>query len=102
MHLLKSIIDIVIIILLIRLLVNPREAFYDQIYSLIYKITDPILKPSAYITRNHAQMVLLTITGLVVLRGIVYVIINSISLIFRSAIRSFAYWTCCLRIMPTS
>ena len=81
MYFVKSIIDIVIIILLIRLLINPKEAFFNQIYSLIYRISDPILTPSRYITRNHSRMVLITILGLVILRGIVYLSIKPMSLL---------------------
>ena len=48
---------------------------------MIYRISDPILIPSRYITRNHSRMVLITILGLVILRGIVYLSIKPMSLL---------------------
>ena len=73
MYFLKGIIDITIVILLLRLLIRPREAFFDPIYGLIYRITNPLLIPAGYITRNATQGAILTILALVVLRGGLYV-----------------------------
>ncbi len=73
MYFLKGIIDITIVILLLRLLIRPREAFFDPIYGLIYRITNPLLIPAGYITRNTTQGTILTILALVVLRGGLYV-----------------------------
>jgi YggT family protein len=79
MYFIKGIIDIVIIILLLRLLIRPREAFFDSFYGLIYRITDPILIPSGYVTRNAAYGTFLTILALVVLRGGIYVPLGPMS-----------------------
>lgn len=72
MFLLKSVIDFLIVLLLIRLLIRPVEANFNQIYSLIYRITDYILKPVKSIVRNDLKSVWLTVLGLVVIRGLLY------------------------------
>jgi YggT family protein len=77
----KGIIDIVIVILLLRLLIRPREAFFNPIYGLIYRITNPILIPSGYITRDSTLGNILTILALVVLRGGVYILLQPMSLL---------------------
>jgi YggT family protein len=69
MGFLTSIIGFVIIILLLRLLITPREAFFNPFYGMVYRITDPILIPAGYVTRNATYGTLLTILALVVLRG---------------------------------
>jgi len=48
---------------------------------LIYRITDPILTPSKYMTRNYTRGILLTIVALVVLRGVIYMPIGPMTLI---------------------
>jgi len=73
MYLLKGIIDILIILFLLRLLIRANEAFFNPIYRMIYRITDPVLIPAGYVTRRPNQGVLLTLAALVVLRGIAYV-----------------------------
>lgn len=73
MLLLKFIVDFLIVLMLLRLLIKPNEAFFHPIYKLIYRITDPVLFPSRYITRTPTQGILLTTVGLVVLRGAIYV-----------------------------
>ncbi|UCB47967.1 MAG: YggT family protein [Deltaproteobacteria bacterium] len=79
MYLFKGIIDIVILVLLLRLLIRPREAFFDPIYGLIYRITNPLLIPAGYMTRNTSYGTILTILALVVLRGGVYVSLQPMS-----------------------
>ena len=69
MYLLKSLIDIAIVLLLLRLLIRPREAFYDPIYRLIFRVTDPLLIPSRSVVRDETKGVLLSVLALVVLRG---------------------------------
>ncbi len=69
MGFLTGIIGFVIIILLLRLLITPREAFFNPFYGIVYRITDPILIPAGYLTRNATYGTLLTILALVVLRG---------------------------------
>jgi hypothetical protein len=86
----KGIIDIVIVVLLLRLLIRPREAFFDPIYGLVYRITNPLLIPAGYITGNASYGTLLTILALVVLRGGVYVSLQPIS--FLSAI-GISFWS---------
>ncbi len=79
MYLFKGIIDIVIVALLLRLLIRPREAFFDPIYGIIYRITNPLLIPAGYITRDATLGNTLTILALVVLRGGVYVSLQPMS-----------------------
>jgi YggT family protein len=75
----KGIIDIVIVVLLLRLLIRPREAFFDPIFGIIYRVTNPLVVPAGYITRNSTYGTILTILALVVLRGGVYVSLQPIS-----------------------
>lgn len=81
MYFFKGIIDIVIVVLLLRLLIKPREAFFDPIYGLIYRITNPLLIPAGYITRDSNLGTILTILALVVLRGGVYVSLQPMSFV---------------------
>ena len=78
MYLLKSLIDIAIVLLLLRLLIRPREAFYDPIYRLIFRVTDPLLIPSRSVVRDETKGVLLSVLALVVLRGLVYMAIRAV------------------------
>lgn len=78
MYFLKSLIDIAIILLLLRLLIGPNEAYFDPIFRLIYRVTDILLTPSRYITRKPIQRTVLTLTGIVVLRGVIYVSLSTI------------------------
>jgi YggT family protein len=73
---LKAILNLCIVLVLLRLLVRPNEAFFHPIYRLIYRITDPLLLPARYLTRTQVQGILLTVMVLVVLRGMVYVTIG--------------------------
>ena len=73
MYFLKSVIDILVVLLLLRLLIRPNEALFNPIYGLIYRVTDFLLTPSRYVTRNSMPGVLLTVLALVVLRGTIYV-----------------------------
>ncbi len=76
MYFLKSIIDILIVLLLLRLLIRPNEAHFNPIYRLLYRITDVILTPAEYITRKPTQGTLVTILALVLLRGAIYILIK--------------------------
>ena len=73
MFLLKPLIDFLIVLLLVRLLIRPIEANFNQIYSLIYRITDYILKPAKSIIRNDLKSVWLSVLGLVIIRGLIYI-----------------------------
>lgn len=72
MYFLKSIIDICIIALLLRLLIKPNEAHFDPIYRIIFRVTDPILMPSKYLTKVAFKGIILTIIILIMLRGLIY------------------------------
>jgi YggT family protein len=75
-YFLKSIIDLLIILLLLRLLIRPNEALFNPIYRLLYRITDVILTPAEYITRKPTQGTVVTILALVMLRGAIYILIK--------------------------
>lgn len=81
MYLIKSIIDILIIILLLRLLIKPNEAYFNPIYRIIFRITDPILTPSTYVTKSAVTGVILTVLSLVVIRGLIYVAISKATIV---------------------
>ncbi|MFC1531977.1 YggT family protein [Thermodesulfobacteriota bacterium] len=81
MYFIKAILDIVIILLLLRLLIRPNESYYNQILSLLYRITDPLLIPSRSFTRNDTKGIFLSILCLVVLRGLAYISIKPMSFI---------------------
>lgn len=81
MLLIKAIIDFLMVFLLIRLLIRPNEAYFDSIFRLIYRITDPVLIPAGYVTRNPLWRILLSLLVLVVLRGLVYLGAGSVPLI---------------------
>lgn len=72
MGLIDLIINFLIILLLIRLFIRPNEALFNPIYSLVYRVTDPVLTPSKYLTRTPLQGILLTLIVLIVLRGLLY------------------------------
>ncbi|MGQ9653764.1 MAG: YggT family protein [Thermodesulfobacteriota bacterium] len=80
MVLLKSVLDIVILILLVRLLIRPNEAFFHPIYRLVYRLTDPLLLPARYVTRTAVQGIVLTIVSVAILRGGLYVAMEDRSL----------------------
>lgn len=79
MYLVKALIDIVIILFLLRLLIRPNEAAFNQIFNLLYRITDPLLVPARAVTRDDGKGVLLSILCLVVLRGLVFISIKPMS-----------------------
>jgi YggT family protein len=81
MYLLKSIINLCIIVLLLRLLIKSNEAYFDPIYRIIFRVTDPILKPSGYLTRVEFKGITLTIIILVLLRGLLYTAISHVALV---------------------
>lgn len=72
MALLISLVNIFLILVLVRLLVKPNEAFYDPIFRLIYRVTDPLLAACGYVARTVAAQVLLALAGLIVIRGLLY------------------------------
>lgn len=86
MFFIKAIIDICIVIFLLRLLIRSSEVFFDPIYRLIYRITDPLLTPSRYITRDVTRGIFMSVLGLVALRGLVYMSIESTSFLFGAGI----------------
>ncbi len=81
MILIKAVVDFLVVLLLVRLLIRPVEVNFNQIYSLIYRITDPILKPSKVIIRDDFKSVLLSVFGLVVIRGLLYITTNRFTLL---------------------
>ncbi|MBN1905954.1 MAG: YggT family protein [Deltaproteobacteria bacterium] len=77
----KAIIDILIVIVLLRLLIRPVEANFNTIYNLIFRITDPILKPFKTIVKNDFYCVCLSVLCLVIIRGLIYFSTGRISLL---------------------
>jgi YggT family protein len=72
MSLFKFILDILIVLLLLRLLIRSSEAFFNPIYRIIYRVTNPVLLPARYITPTPAVGIIFTVAVLVVLRGALY------------------------------
>lgn len=72
MNIIAGVLELLVMLLLVRLLVRPAEVFFHPMYRLLYKITDPILLPSRYLTRTQAQGVLVTVLALTVLKGALY------------------------------
>ena len=66
-------IDLIIVLLLVRLLIRPVEVNFNQIYSLVYRITDYILKPAKSLVRDDLKSTWITILCLVLLRGVLYI-----------------------------
>lgn len=81
MFLLKAIIDFLIVLLLVRLLIRPVEANFNQIYSLIYRITNYVLKPAKSILRSDSASILASVLGLVIIRGFLYFMSGSTTLL---------------------
>lgn len=81
MYFIKAVIDFFLVLLLIRLVIRPNEAYFDPIYRLIYRITDPVLFPTRYVTRDLNKGVVLILLALIILRGLVYMGAGSMSLI---------------------
>jgi YggT family protein len=77
MQLVSSIVDILIILLLLRALLREDEVFLSSIHRLIFRMTDPLMKPSGLISRKKTQQILLTVSGLVLLRGLLYMAVMS-------------------------
>lgn len=80
MDFINAVIHFVIVLLLVRLAIRPNEAYFDSIFRLIYRITDPILIPAKYITPNPTKGILVLVFVLVLLRGFVYVALGSMPL----------------------
>jgi len=81
MFLIKAIIDFLIVLLLVRLLIRPVEVNFNQIYSLLYRITDYVLKPAKSMVRDDLRSVLLSVFGLVVIRGLLYITMGRFTLL---------------------
>jgi uncharacterized protein YggT (Ycf19 family) len=79
MTLLISLVDIFLILLLLRLLIRPNEAYFDPIYRLIYRVTDPVIKGSSYVLSGVPRQVFLSVAALVLLRGLLYASTGTIS-----------------------
>lgn len=74
-------IDFLIILLLIRLLIRPIETNYNSIYSLIYRITDYLLKPAKIVVRDDFKSILLSVLGLLIIKGLIYFSISHFTLL---------------------
>lgn len=74
-------IDFIIVLLLVRLLVRHVEANFNQIYSLIYTITNYILKPAKMLVRDDIKSVWISVLCLVLLRGGLYITAGRIPLL---------------------
>ena len=72
MYLFIYIIDLTVILILLRLLIRPNEAFFNQIFSLLYRITDPLLVPAGYIMRDDRKKIFITVLCLVLIRALLY------------------------------
>lgn len=72
MSMVAGILELLVMLLLVRLLVRPAEAIFHPMYRLLYKITDPLVLPSRYLTRTQAQGILVTVAALTVLKGAIY------------------------------
>jgi YggT family protein len=72
MQLISSIVDFLIILLLIRAVLREDEVFLSPIHRLIFRMTDPLMKPSGMISRKKSHQILLTVSAIVLLRGLVY------------------------------
>lgn len=80
MIIIEAIIGFIIVLLLIRLLIRPIEANYNQIFSLLYRLTDPILVPARVLFKSDLKAVLLSVFILVIIRGFLYALIKPISI----------------------
>lgn len=80
MNFINAVINFVMVLLLVRLAIRPNEAYFDSIYRLVYRITEPILIPAKYITHNPHKGILVILAALVVLRGLVYAGLGSMPL----------------------
>ncbi len=76
-----SIIDFLIILLLLRFLIKPNEAYYHSIYSIIYRISDFLLTPTKTITQNPTQGTIVIIIALLVIRGALYTTVTQLTLV---------------------
>ena len=72
MGVVAGLLELLMILVLVRLLVRPAEAYLHPMYRLLYRITDPVLLPSRYLTRTQGQGVMATVLALAVLRGVLY------------------------------
>lgn len=80
MDFINAVISFLMILLLVRLAIRPNEAYFDPIFRLVYRITDPLLIPANYITRDSTKGILVILLALVVLRGLVYAGLGSMPL----------------------
>jgi YggT family protein len=77
MQIVSSIVDILIILLFLRAVLREDEVFLSPIHRLIFRITDPLLKPSGMISRKKSRQILLTLSAIVLLRGLLYMAVIS-------------------------
>jgi YggT family protein len=83
MPIVSSLIEIIIILLLLRAVIREEEVFLSPIHRLLFRLTDPLMKPSRMISRKKSQQILLAISGFILLRGVMYM-----------AVTSAGFWPC--------
>lgn len=81
MYLIEGIMGFIIILLLIRLLIRPNEVHFNQLFSVIFRITDPLLKPLKPVFSSEKKAVFLSIFVIVLARGLLYVTLRSVPVI---------------------
>ena len=81
MDFVRSIVDMIIVLLFLRMLIRPSESYYNPIYHLIYRITDPFLFPVRSVIRNNSLATLVIILGFVIIRGLIYILIQPMPVI---------------------
>jgi YggT family protein len=69
----------IIVLLFLRMLIRPSESYYNPIYHLIYRITDPLFSPVRFLIRNNNMATLCVISAIVVIRGLIYALFPSMS-----------------------
>lgn len=80
MSILSAFLELLMALLLLRLLIRPAQAYFHPLYGLLYRVTDPLLLPSRYLTRTAVQGILLTVAALAVIRGGLYSVSPSVGL----------------------
>jgi YggT family protein len=75
MDFVRSIVDIIIVLLFLRILIRPSESYYNPIYHLIYRITDFFLVPVRLFIRNNTLSTFSIILGFIIIRGLIYILI---------------------------
>lgn len=75
MDFVRSIIDMIIVLLFLRMLIRHSESFYNPMYHLIYQITNPFLFPVQSFIRNNGLATFVIILSFVIIRGLAYILI---------------------------